>query len=146
MKGFFFSLDSLAASSVLLALFVFVVSQPTEDPDPSGMYHLDAVHIGNFQSVTSWNASYNTSKTVNHYIMSKYFQGDTATARGVCSQYYDVDNGTSYGVFTSNNTRICGQLSASQEDSVLSETATVTPVRANRSIIGPVQLTMVIPD
>jgi len=147
MKGFFFSLDSLVASSVMLAVFALLLSQPADVNTKPDSYKLDRVYTSSMQEMNSWNQTYNTSLKVSSYITDRVLEGDAQKAIEVCRRYFNVTE--EYGVFISNESRqmkICGNVNVASAENLLSETAFASSVKANDSLWGPNQLTMVIKD
>ncbi|EGQ44030.1 MAG: hypothetical protein J07AB43_03700 [Candidatus Nanosalina sp. J07AB43] len=147
MKGFFFSLDSLLAASIMLASFLMVLSQPVENRQQLRDYRLDRVHTANMQPVQDWNSTYNTSNTVTESLMINLYNGSRSRAEDICSQYFNLNE--RYGIFTSNsteNTQICGKINIRPQDNLISETS-ITPIfKVNESMLGPRKITMVIRD
>lgn len=147
MKGFFFSLDSLLAASVMLASFLMVLSQPVDNRQQLRDYRLDRVHTANMQLVQDWNNTYNTSDTVTESVMINLYNGSRPRAEDICSQYFNLSD--RYGVFTSNSTestKICGDINVRSQDTLISETSLTPMFKVNGSLLGPRRITMVIRD
>jgi hypothetical protein len=147
LKGFFFSLDSLIASSIMLAAVAFALSQPVENRQNLDDYRLDKVHLANIQSTSDWNSTYNTSDSVSKTVMVNFYNGSRSRAEKICSQYFSVED--KYGVFTSNstsNSKICGNINVQTEDSLVSGTSVSPMFYVNGTVLGPREMTMVIRD
>lgn len=147
MKGFYFSLDSLLASSVMLAAFLMMLSQPVNNPQELENYKLDRVHLANIQEAQNWNSTYNSSDTVSSLLIFNYFNGSQQQAESICRNYFGINE--RYGVFVSNQTyrsKICGNIKVEKVDTLVSQTTITPEVKVNSTFIHPKHLTMVIHD
>lgn len=146
MKGFYFSLDALLASSVILAAFIMVMSQPVDSSPQLESYKLDRVHLASMQSIAQWNSTYGSERKVSSAIVKNYYGGNRSKARQICANYFNP--GEKYAVYISNKTssKVCGSYNVKPEDSLIAETGFIPDTKINGSFTGSLRLTMVIKD
>lgn len=145
MKGFYFSLDSLLASSIMLAVIGLLISYPAENADSNKPYQLDKIENSLMQPIEQWNSSYNSSDTVLGYVKSKFFNGSRQEAENICEMYFKVDD--EYAVYLTNssfNQKICGDYSIASEDELDTKQVLSPSVISNNTIIEPKSAVMVI--
>jgi len=89
MKGFYFSLDAMTASMVLLATVAMI---STYDQEPSVDRHpvqLDNIHAASMQDVSDWNNSINSDNSVLGHIYTQYFETSPSKAQQICDNYFN---------------------------------------------------------
>lgn len=147
MKGFYFSLDAVLASSILLAMVTMLVTYPASQAPQNQDHRLDLIHTAALQPVEKWNSSFNTSDTVLEYIKRKYYGGDYSTAVEFCRDYFVVEE--EYAVYLVNNsheTKICGSYNLSARDNIISRQSITPAIYVNNTVIPPNSALMVIND
>lgn len=147
MKGFYFSLDALLASSVLLALVMTLMAYPVADTSDQENIDLDLIDVAALQPVKHWNSTFNSSTSVIGFIAEEYYAGNTGQAEIICKNYFDVDN--EYALYIGNSTKqykVCGNYSLSENDN-LETKGVVTPViKSGNDLIKPKKALMVVQD
>lgn len=144
MKGFYFSLDALTASMVLLAT-VGMISSYSPQPDTGNKpTQLDQLHTAVEQKVSEWNSSLKSDNTVLGYIYSKYYEESASSARQTCQNYFKTTR--SYALFIVNETeriRVCGNLDISKESEIAVRETFVPDIPVNSKLRGPYKAVMV---
>lgn len=145
MKGFYFSLDALTASMVLLAVVGMLASYSPRPEEPQKPFELDYLHTASMQNTSDWNVSKDSDRTVLSEIYYQYYSGNQGEADNICNQYFNFSK--SYGLYFSNTTerdKICGNLNPSRESNLETEQTTVPDIKINDSFIGPKTAVMVV--
>lgn len=145
MKGFYFSLDALTASMILLAtvgMLSTYTPQPEEKQEP---FELGYLHAAASQNITNWDKTAQTQEKVLTHIYRQYHLGNTAKTNEICQNYFKFSK--KYALYFSNNThrkKACGQLSLDFSQNLATEQVIVPDVKINNRFIGPKTATMVI--
>jgi len=145
MKGFYFSLDAILASSVMLSAFMMVSSQPTSMQERTDDYRLDLLYSSNLQGMEEWNESFNTNKNVLPYLAKQYYEGNSSKAKSVCESYFSIE--PSYAIYIENKKQVkklCGDINSSEITDVDSETISIPDFQTNNTFKGYSRATMVI--
>lgn len=147
MKGFYFSLDSLLAASIMIGMMTFLLNFSSPEPSQSNVPELDLIDTSTVQVISNWNSSYPSSDTVIDYINEKYHRGEVSEAREVCNQYFDIEPKNS--VFIGNSSgyqKICGDLSLDELENTASNSIIIPSVKVDGGLTSPKQAVLVIED
>jgi len=145
MKGFYFSLDALTASMVLLAVTGMLAAYSPSPADPQKPIELDYIHTASIQDISDWNSSKEPDRTVLSEIYYQYYSGNQSEAEDLCRGYFNFSS--KYGLYFSNSTerhKICGGLTPGQNSNLEAEQTPVSDTKINGSFIGPKTAVMVV--
>lgn len=145
LKGFYFSLDAMTASMILLATATMLLGFTQEVKPGEKPVELDKLHTASMQNINNWNESYNSRKTVLGYIYQQHLSGSNPET--VCDNYFNISK--NYALYFSNSTdrvKVCGDYSPTNSDQLAVE-ETITPdLRVNSSFKGSYNAVMVVQD
>jgi len=145
LKGFYFSLDALTASMVLIAAVGMLATYTPQTAEPKKPFQLDYLETAAMQNLTYWNMSKEYRNTVLTNIYTQYYSGNTSKAQNVCSSYFNFSR--NYALYFSNSTqrdKVCGSLENSKEQELAANQVLVPDEKINGSFQNPKIATMVI--
>ena len=135
LKGFYFSLDALTASTVMIAiaglLFAYNPSLATEPQK------IDSLHISAKQDYDDWNQSSQKQGKVLTEIYRRYYSGDHSSASKLCQNYFKQKSFTLYFENNTHRDKICGNLTTQKKQSLITSQTPIADVKINKSFIGP---------
>jgi hypothetical protein len=144
MKGFYFSMDALIASMILLATTAMIMDYRPSSNDYEQPSDLANLHAASMQEVADWNNSRNSQKTVLGQIYTLYYEESPSEAENLCSNYFNLSQ--TYALYVSNSTdrqKICGSYTPSTSDELASSQAIIPDTPVNSEFRGPYTATMV---
>lgn len=147
MKGFYFSLDALTASMVLMALIAMLATFTPETNTEKKPYQLDYIQTASVQSAEAWNSSLPGNETVLQYIHEQHLTGNSSEVTETCNSYFSFSPG--YALFFSDQEemeKVCGGISVSDEQNLAINRVLLPDRKINGAFHGPVTATLVIKD
>lgn len=145
MKGFYFSMDALTASMILLAAVGMLMAHSPQNNTKSGSYKLDLLNTASMQQVNDWNQSFNSNKTAISYIYSQHYVGNNSKADEACNIYFNQTG--RFALYMSNTThrdKICGGLEPDEEQSLIAKQVLTPDVKINNTFAGPKTAVLVV--
>lgn len=145
MKGFYFSLDSLLAASIILAVMMMLINYDEPRALQEEKVGLDLLQTSSIQEVSNWNNSYPSSQAVMDYIYRRHYQGDNSEAGAVCRQYFETESPSS--LFMGDDAgyqKICGGYEIEDSQDTVSSSLVLPSIEVNGSLIGPKEAVLVI--
>jgi len=120
LKGFYFSMDALMASMVLIAVTGFLISY-NPDVEKEEPQKLSKLHSGSVQDVSEWNSSIKTDRSVIEQIAYYQLSGSPNQSERLCESYFSQEE--SYGVYLVGDGRnlICGDIEVTNSSLAVSE-------------------------
>ena len=143
MKGFYFSLDALTASTVLLAAAMMVVLYQPAPHSPEKPEELGLLHSASMQDAQDWNSSLREGTALEN-IYTEYFR-DKSKAESICDNYFQGR----YALFLVNKTdrlKACGGLNINKVENIRTESTIIADKPVNQKSKGPYKAVMVMPD
>ncbi|MFB6158177.1 MAG: hypothetical protein ABEJ95_00785 [Candidatus Nanohalobium sp.] len=145
LKGFYFSLDAILATSVLMGVIMLLTGYTSGEPAEKRIPDLDQIHNSAVQKVSNWNSSIDSSKTVLGHIYYQYYSGNISRAEQTCLSYFRIEK--PYALYMINSThrqKICGSI---QKDAELATESVITPdIPVNQNFQGPKKAVLVVED
>lgn len=146
MKGFYFSLDALTASMILMATVAMVSGYNQEAPAVQKPFQLDNVHTASIQETSKWNNTINSESSVLGHIYTQYFQ-NPSEAEKICNEYFNqTQNYALYMVNSTSQQKICGDYSISQESNLAVKQTLFPDLPVSSEFRGPYKAVMVMPN
>ena len=146
MKGFYFSLDALTASMILMATVAMISSYDQGAAANKEPVQLDNLHSASIQRASNWNKSTNSTNSVLGHIYTRYFE-NPSKAQETCENYFNQTD--SYALYLVNSTsqqKICGDYSVTPESNLAVEQTLAPDVPVNSEFKGPYKAVMVMPN
>jgi hypothetical protein len=148
IKGFYFSLDAMMASTILLAAVGMIASYTPQDSESSQPVELNYLETSSMQKISEWNKSMEKkNQTVIEYIYRNRIRGDNGEADKICKNYFNITK--NYTIFYYNkttNSNLCGGLKTQLTDQLKSEKIALPDIKENSSYQGAKMASMVIKD
>ncbi|QGA81003.1 hypothetical protein [Candidatus Nanohalobium constans] len=144
-KGFYFSMDALTASMILLAAVGMIMAHNPRNDQNSDSPDLDLLHTASIQETSQWNSSINSSKTVLSHIYRQHYAGNSTKADEICNNYFNRSK--RFALYMSNTTqrdKICGGLKPSEEDKLIADQIITPDIKINNTFVGPRKAVMVV--
>jgi hypothetical protein len=144
MKGFYFSLDALTASMVLLATVAMIMSYAPPKEEQKKPMQLDNLHTASMQQISDWNRSMESDRSALEYIYRLYYEDSPSAAEDLCGKYFNLSK--PYAVYVSNSTyrqKMCGGDLVSQSDSLAVSETVMPDIQVNSDFRGPYKAVMV---
>jgi hypothetical protein len=146
MKGFYFSLDALTASMVLMATVAMISSYDQGPSTNNQPVQLDNLHAASMQQSSDWNNSIDSGNSVLGRIYTQYFE-QPAKAKQTCQNYFNQSQ--DYALYLVNSTsqeKICGDYTVSQQSNTAVEQSLAPDLPVNSDFRGPYKVVMVMPN
>jgi hypothetical protein len=127
LKGFYFSMDAMMASMILLALASMLLSYSSTAEDSEKPLELEKLETAAIQQVNEWNKSKNSTKKVLSYIFAKHYKKPSKTGK-ICDKYFEISG--PYALYASNSTKrtkICGSMTDPSQYENLKAEQTLIP-------------------
>ena len=138
MKGFYFSLDAITASMVLIALIGMLTVFTPETQSAKEPYQLDYLETASIQDAGDWNNSLPENETVLEHIQRHQVLGNASRVEEVCDSYFDFSGG--YALFFSDEDdrqKICGDLTVSPAQNLAVNRVLMPDTEINGTFKGP---------
>ena len=135
LKGFYFSLDALTASTVMIAITGLLLAY-----NPSGTaetQEIGSLHVSAKQDYADWNKTSKKQGKVLTEIYQRYYSGNHSSAENLCQEYFDQDD---FALYFENNTqrdKACGTLKPKNSQSLITSQTPVADIKINNSYKGP---------
>lgn len=149
MKGYIFSLDALIASSLVISVAGFLITQSGAEIDSinyeSTKYQENILEISSKQSYQDYNQStsikwdesiISQEKTVLEEVYHQHYSGNSSIPQKICDNYFNFDNYSLYFVNKTSRSKVCGFLSINQSQTLVVSETFVSDVRVNGTFLG----------
>lgn len=147
LKGFYFSLDALTASMILIAVVGMLTLYQPNPQQKHQPYQLDFLETASIQKTSSWNESIQTKETVLTHLYKKYYGGQKQLAEERCLKYFENDK--KYNIYFANTSarhKICGNLNIKQSQNLVSQKTQIPHVKINNTYQDQKAAIMVVKD
>lgn len=143
IKGFYFSLDALTATTILIAVTGMLISVNTTKDYSENTQEVDGLYVSAQHPYKEWNKSNKNQKKVLTEIYYRYYSGNKSDAQKLCNKYFKTEK---YNLYFENRTKrvkACGNINLKQNQNLISTQVPVTNIKINKSFIGPQKAIMV---
>ena len=135
LKGFYFSLDALTASTVMIAITGLLLAY-----NPSGTaetQEIGSLHVSAKQDYADWNKTSEKQGKVLTEIYRRYYSGNQSSAENLCQEYFSQKK---FALYFENNTqrdKACGTLKPQNSQSLITSQTPVADIKISNSYKGP---------